>query len=101
LFVDLIWRNLLYIPVERETLIRLSLSLLLRVLQSAAMKSAMLVVTVLLPLLLNAPSFGQDAEQTTFHVTSVRSEEAKDWCETGKCSATRIIVEGYTRRGCK
>jgi hypothetical protein len=61
------------------------------------MKSAMLVVTVLLPLLLNAPSFGQDAEQTTFHVTSVRSEEAKDWCETGKCSATRIIVEGYTR----
>ncbi len=26
LFVDLIWRNLLYLPVERETLFRLSLS---------------------------------------------------------------------------
>jgi CRP/FNR family cyclic AMP-dependent transcriptional regulator len=26
LFVNLIWRNLLYIPVERETLFRLSLS---------------------------------------------------------------------------
>src|ERR1022692_1203824 len=26
LFVDLIWRNLLYIPVERETLFRLSLA---------------------------------------------------------------------------
>ena len=25
MFVDLIWRNLLYIPVERETLFRLSL----------------------------------------------------------------------------
>jgi len=25
LFVDLIWRNLLYLPVERETLFRLSL----------------------------------------------------------------------------
>jgi hypothetical protein len=28
LFVDLIWRNLLYIPVERETLFRVSLGLL-------------------------------------------------------------------------
>jgi hypothetical protein len=28
LFVDLIWRNLLYIPVERETLFRLSLRIL-------------------------------------------------------------------------
>src|ERR1700690_2050767 len=27
LFVDLIWRNLLYIPVERETLFRVSLRL--------------------------------------------------------------------------
>jgi hypothetical protein len=26
LFVDLIWRNLLYLPVERETLFRLSLT---------------------------------------------------------------------------
>src|SRR5271165_4522318 len=28
LFVDLIWRNLLYIPVERETLFRVSLVLI-------------------------------------------------------------------------
>jgi len=29
------------------------------------------------------------------HVTSVRQEDAKDWCETGKCHATRFTVEGY------
>jgi hypothetical protein len=28
LVVDLIWRNLLYLPVERETLFRLSLALM-------------------------------------------------------------------------
>src|ERR1700687_3240386 len=30
LFVDLIWRNLLYIPVERETLFRVSLGVMAR-----------------------------------------------------------------------
>ena len=28
-------------------------------------------------------------------MTSVRSSDAKDWCTTGKCSATRFTVEGY------
>jgi hypothetical protein len=34
--------------------------------------------------------------KTTLHVTSVYSEEAKDWCESGTCTAKRIRVEGYT-----
>lgn len=33
--------------------------------------------------------------KTTLHVTSVHSEEAKDWCES-PCTAKRIRVEGYT-----
>ena len=39
---------------------------------------------------------GQD-EKVTFHVTSVEQDEAKDYCTTGKCSATRFTVEGYTQ----
>ncbi len=38
------------------------------------------------------------AEQGTkavLHVTSVKQEEAPDWCTTGKCSATRYTVEAY------
>jgi len=53
-----------------------------------------LILTGLLGLLLGGHSFGQDTAKATFHVTSVRSEEAKDWCTTGKCSATRRTVEG-------
>jgi hypothetical protein len=34
--------------------------------------------------------------KTTLHVTSVHSEEAKDGCESGTCTAKRIRVEGYT-----
>lgn len=37
-----------------------------------------------------------EAEKVTFHVTSVSQSDATDWCTTGKCSATRITVEGYT-----
>lgn len=40
-------------------------------------------------------SGGHEFLRATFHVTSVQSEEAKDWCTTGKCSATRLTVEGY------
>jgi hypothetical protein len=36
-------------------------------------------------------------EKAVFHVTSVEQEEAKDYCTTGKCSATRFTVEGYTQ----
>jgi hypothetical protein len=36
-------------------------------------------------------------EKVTFHVTSVSVGDAPDWCTEGKCSATRITVEGYTQ----
>jgi hypothetical protein len=45
--------------------------------------------------LVHLPSSAQDTK-AIFHVTSVRTEDAKDWCTTGKCSATRITVEGYS-----
>lgn len=34
-------------------------------------------------------------DTSILHVTSVRQDEAKDWCNTGKCIATRFTVEGY------
>jgi hypothetical protein len=36
-------------------------------------------------------------EKITFHVTSVEQGDATDYCTTGKCSATRFTVEGYTQ----
>lgn len=36
-------------------------------------------------------------ERVSFHVTSVSQAEATDYCTTGKCSATRFTVEGYTQ----
>jgi hypothetical protein len=39
---------------------------------------------------------GQSAQKIIFHVTAVRQEEARDWCTTGECSATRRTVEGYS-----
>jgi hypothetical protein len=35
-------------------------------------------------------------QKIVFHVTSVRSEDATDWCQTGECSATRFTIEGYS-----
>lgn len=57
-----------------------------------------LIITVLLCIALLAVtrSFGQDGEKVLFHVTAVQSGDAHDWCTTGKCSATRFTVEGYT-----
>jgi hypothetical protein len=40
---------------------------------------------------------GQSDEKITFHVTSVSQADATDYCTTGKCSATRFTVEGYTQ----
>jgi hypothetical protein len=40
-------------------------------------------------------AFSQSEE--SFHVTVVTSGEATDWCQTGKCTATRYTVEGYTK----
>ena len=54
-----------------------------------------LVLTALFGLLLGGQCFGQESTRATLHVTSVRKEEAKDWCTTGKCNATRHTVEGY------
>jgi|ERR1700677_2488241 hypothetical protein len=50
---------------------------------------------ILLTMTAQAPS--QQDEKVTFHVTSVEQSDATDWCTTGKCSATRITVEGYTQ----
>ena len=36
-------------------------------------------------------------EKVAFHVTSVSQADATDYCTTGKCSATRFTVEGYTQ----
>jgi hypothetical protein len=44
-----------------------------------------------------AQAVSQQDEKVTFHVTSVSQADATDWCTTGKCSATRITVEGYTQ----
>jgi hypothetical protein len=53
------------------------------------------ILALLFGLFLGGPSFGQEFTKATLHVASVRSGEAKDWCETGECSATRHTVEGY------
>ena len=34
-------------------------------------------------------------QKILFHVTSVRSEDDPDSCQTGECSATRFTLEGY------
>jgi len=54
---------------------------------------------VLLSALLNSLSLGQDMTSASFHVDTVRTEPAKDWCTTGECSAKRIVVEGYVGGG--
>ena len=53
------------------------------------------IILALLFTSLGRPSFGQEFTRAVFHVTSVRSGEAKDWCGTGNCSAIRYTVEGY------
>lgn len=44
-----------------------------------------------------AQAVSQQDEKVTFHVTSVEQSDATDYCTTGKCSATRFTVEGYTQ----
>lgn len=60
----------------------------------------MLASGMLLPsqLLLGQELVGQEqsSQKIIFHVTAVRSGAANDYCTTGKCSATRITVEGYS-----
>jgi hypothetical protein len=52
-------------------------------------------LTLLLSLFLSAATAKADGDTAVLHVTSVRQDEAKDWCDTGKCVATRFTVEGY------
>lgn len=55
------------------------------------------IAIVVVVTLLACRCFGQEAgEKIVFHVTSVQSAEATDYCTTGECSATRFTVEGYT-----
>jgi hypothetical protein len=46
---------------------------------------------------LTAQAASQQDAKVAFHVTSVSQGDATDYCTTGKCSATRITVEGYTQ----
>lgn len=48
-------------------------------------------------LLITVQLFGQNADIVSFHVTSVQQGDATDYCTTGKCSATRFTVKGYTQ----
>jgi hypothetical protein len=50
------------------------------------------ILLLLTPLSLVGQEQGTKA---VLHVTSVKQEDAADWCTTGKCEATRYTVEGY------
>jgi hypothetical protein len=56
---------------------------------------AILVFTA--SLLMRSTLAAQGDEKIAFHVTSVSQADATDYCTTGKCSATRFTVEGYTQ----
>lgn len=58
------------------------------------MKKYVLASIVLLAF---ARQLSSQDEKVLFHVTSVEQGDATDYCTTGKCSATRFTVEGYTR----
>jgi hypothetical protein len=61
------------------------------------MLSDMKAITLLLAILAAAASAQTDQGQAiVFHVTSVEQGEATDYCTTGKCSATRFTLGGYT-----
>jgi hypothetical protein len=63
------------------------------------MMAGLVLLSTLLPF--NCQLLAQDQNQLqgkqkiVFHVTSVRSEDATDWCQTGECSATRFTLEGH------
>jgi hypothetical protein len=50
---------------------------------------------MIISLFLDPASSKAQRDKAILHVTSVRKEEAKDWCDVGKCEATRFTVEGY------
>lgn len=48
-------------------------------------------------LLASTGQISSQDDRVSFHVTSVEQDEAKDYCSSDKCSATRFTVEGYTQ----
>jgi hypothetical protein len=62
------------------------------------MRSRMVTLTVtvlgILSLFLGEAT-AKTQDTAILHVTSVRQDEAKDWCDTEKCFATRFTVEGH------
>lgn len=67
-----------------------------KALSEAAVRFKLLLsITVLLiPSVVLADDL-QQGVKAVLHVTSVKQEEAPDWCTAGKCLATRFVVEGY------
>lgn len=55
-----------------------------------------IALTSIILLAFSARAVSQD-EKVAFHVSSVSQADATDWCTTGKCSAVRFTVEGYTQ----
>jgi hypothetical protein len=53
-----------------------------------------LAFTILATLFVVSAATGEGTK-AVLHVTTVKREDATDWCTTGKCSATRYTVEGY------
>jgi hypothetical protein len=63
------------------------------------MKQAVLLLTMCIGSLVGIEALAEDAqtEHVTFHVSSIQSGDATgDWCNSGKCSAKKFTVEGYT-----
>ena len=59
------------------------------------------VVATFAAVLLVGYLFAQSSNgrKIVFHVTSVEQADASDWCESGKCSATRFTVGGHAADG--
>jgi hypothetical protein len=63
------------------------------------MKQAVFLLTTCIGSLvgIEALAEGVQTEHVTFHVSSIQSGDANgDWCSSGKCSAKKFTVEGYT-----
>jgi hypothetical protein len=61
------------------------------------MKSTRILLASLCLLVALAQQVASQNSRVLFHVTSVEQGDATDYCTTGKCSATRFTVEGYTQ----
>ncbi len=64
--------------------------------RKALIIALLMIASSLLPLSELLLGQEQSPQKIIFHVTAVSSGEARDWCTTGKCSARRFTVEGYS-----